>query len=254
MKGLLINRFLLSVFILLSILGYVDGQVLTLKQVVIPTQGAHYRVGNTALSWTLGETAHSTMASGGIGLTQGEQQIERPLVMDTLPPKRACSDTTQQIVFRNVKAAKWASHVEWATNSNFLGGQIIRSNDSIVLAVDSASVDTVWLRSTVGIHGAKGLVTKTLASVLPNISVANKITVANDLCGMADTIHLMGPSYAGGYTYQWQSSIDGAIFIGIDSAASAEYYLTAQHSTGWFRRLLLLSSYCEKASNKIRIQ
>lgn len=74
MKGLLINRFLLSVVMLLSILGYVDGQVVTLKQVVIPTQGAHYRVGNTALSWTLGETASDKLKNGNLILRQGFQQ------------------------------------------------------------------------------------------------------------------------------------------------------------------------------------
>lgn len=63
------------VFILLfTCIGLLDAQSVRLTPVVHPTQGAHYRVGNTALSWTIGEPAHSTLRNGNLMLTQGFQQ------------------------------------------------------------------------------------------------------------------------------------------------------------------------------------
>lgn len=255
MRILTIRRILLYLFALVFSINILSGQSVTLRQVVLPTQGAHYKIGNTALSWTLGEPAQNSIGNSGVLLTQGMQQIEKPLAMDSIPPKRACSDTTQQIVFRNVTAGKWASHVEWATNSSFTGSHFIINRDSIALTVDSAMVDTIWLRGAVGYRGPKGPVTKTQASVLPNISVANKIAVVNDLCGVIDTIHLAGPSYTGGYTYQWQSSSDGLDFSDISMSINSDHYLIEKQSVWiWFRRLLYQEQKCEKISNTVSVK
>ncbi len=255
MRRLTMRRILLYLFALASCINMLNGQSFTLKQVVLPTQGAHYKNANTALSWTLGEPARNSIGNSQVLLTQGFQQIEMPLAMDSIPPKRICSDTTQQIVFRNVTAGKWASHVEWATNSSFTGSHFIISRDSIALTVDSAMVDTIWLRGAVGYRGPKGPVTKTQASVLPNILADNKITVANDICGMIDTIHLTGPAYTGGFTYQWQSSINGLDFSDISMSTNSDHYLIEKQSVWiWFRRLLYQEQKCEKISNTVSVK
>jgi len=46
----------------------------SLSPAVITSNGGYYTAGGSSLSWTLGETFHSTLQAGNIILTQGEQQ------------------------------------------------------------------------------------------------------------------------------------------------------------------------------------
>ena len=46
----------------------------SLSPAAITTDGGYYNAGGSSLSWTLGETCHSTLQAGNIILTQGEQQ------------------------------------------------------------------------------------------------------------------------------------------------------------------------------------
>jgi hypothetical protein len=48
----------------------------SLSPVAIPAAGGYFTGGGNSLSWTLGETFHTTLQSGGLMLTQGEQQPE----------------------------------------------------------------------------------------------------------------------------------------------------------------------------------
>lgn len=234
--------------------GNINAQVnLRLTPTVRPTQGGSNRMGNLQFDYTIGEASQTTLCAGNIVLTGGFQQVEMPKIINPVPAQNICSDTTNTIVFRNV-VSEWASHIEWSLDSNFGSSHYINRGDSIVVNINSGTVDTIWLRGSLGTNGIKSLATPTKISVLPNIHAANKITVANELCEAMDSIHLSGVNISGTYAYQWQNSLNGIAFSNILDQTDTGLTISNPVIKTWIRRILHETGHCEKASNYLKFE
>ena len=250
------KKVILFMFLVVCISADMQAQNVSLTPQVRPTQGAYYRVNNTALSWTLGQPFQASLKSGNVSLSQGFQQIDIPKKPAIVKPKSICSDSAAVVTLYNVTAGTGGNHVEWALNRAFTGSHIINSGDSITLTLNSGVLDTLWMRSRVGTNGCISSTINTTVAVLPLINTLNKIGVANELCAMVDTIHLATlASTEDSLTYQWQYSINGTAYDNISSATNKNYDLTnPQQQSGWFRRVVYQVSRCQKVSNTIKIQ
>ncbi len=74
MRLMIKNAFCGIMIIMSGNISLLYGQSVMLKPVILPSQGAHYKNGNTALSWTLGEPVGNTFRNGSLVLKQGFQQ------------------------------------------------------------------------------------------------------------------------------------------------------------------------------------
>lgn len=242
---------------LLALIGFMANgyaQNLKLSPVTLPAQGQHTKAGNFALSWTMGQVVNLSARNGNLSLTQGFQQVEIPKAPASLMAKRICSDTPQTITFRNVTSGAGGNRIEWALNSSFTGSHLINSGDSITLTVNSGNVDTIWLRSRIGATGCVSTTLITTASVLPPISIFNKITVTNDICGTIDTVHVGSIDSVGTNNFKWQYSPNGSDFIDLEGVNTVEMDLERSSEPRWYRRLVYQNGHCDKISNKIKIQ
>ncbi|WP_242927041.1 gliding motility-associated C-terminal domain-containing protein [Pontibacter vulgaris] len=157
------------------------------------------------------------------------------------------SNADPTIVYRWYSSA--TSTTEIGTGPSFVTPQPLTADATFYVAASTTSNTNCYN------------ITRTAASVTVTAPISNNIISADqEICSGGTAARLSGtipPQLAGGgggYTYQWQKSTDGILFIDIAGANGADYLPGALTTTSWFNRKVRAISSCpESISNTIRI-
>ncbi|MBL0309598.1 MAG: PQQ-like beta-propeller repeat protein [Bacteroidetes bacterium] len=119
-------------------------------------------------------------------------------------PQTSCSDTTVLFVFDSILAGSGGHQIEWALSSLFDTTEIIESNGSINLLVESGAMDTLWMRSRDSITGCVSGIVWTTGRVN---AVPDQPTTSELLTSLEDTVAIFSfdtvEAGSGGDKIEW---------------------------------------------------
>lgn len=152
--------FLIMLLVTLVITNTTAQQNIFIAPQVQSTQGGHTNVNNFALDFTIGEPVQTSLQSGNLMLTQGFEQMEKPLPPVAPAPQAVCSDTAVTFVFEDMIAGTGADQLEWSYTSTFNYSYFAGCDSALKIGVNIGSTDTIWMRSRVSGNGmvSKGVV------------------------------------------------------------------------------------------------
>ncbi|MBL0310146.1 MAG: PKD domain-containing protein [Bacteroidetes bacterium] len=115
-------------------------------------------------------------------------------------PQSSCSDTAVLFVFDSILAGSGGNQIEWALSSSFDTSEIIESNGSINLLVESGAIDTLWMRSRDSVTGCVSESVNIIGAVSysPILAIEGDSVIALDesLCYQAITTDSAGINYS----------------------------------------------------------
>lgn len=190
--------FLIMLIVTLVITNTTAQQNIFIAPQVQSTQGGHTNVNNFALDFTIGEPVQTSLQSGNLMLTQGFEQMEKPLPPVAPVAQAVCSDTAVTFVFEDMIAGTGADQLEWSLHSNFDTSYLIPNYGSISLKVDTNQIDTVWMRSKVNVTGCVSQIIYTTGQIVDEFSAG-----LNPIDTTVEAWQRVVFNANGGVTYSW---------------------------------------------------
>ncbi len=182
----------ISLMLLISLVVFIipatAQQNIFLTPTVQPTQGNHTQVGNFALDYTVGEPMQTTLQNGNVMLTQGFEQMEKPLPPVVPASQTVCSDTAVTFTWDSIQVGEGGDSIEWSLSSSFDTSYIISNFGSISFLGNDGKSDTVWMRSKVSATRClsptiyiTAMLNVVSAPIVPNFKFVPLDSTANEL-------------------------------------------------------------------------
>ncbi len=132
---------------------------------VTPDSSTTYYVRNRYYSQLSSDTLNVLDVYSANWTTRRLIRVSVPSAPTAPASQTVCSDTAVTFVFDSLVAGAGGDQIEWATNSNFSGSNIVSSGSDVSVTVGVGETDTVWLRSRVS---SAGCVSSAITTVLTN--------------------------------------------------------------------------------------